>query len=188
MPDLVYLIGPPAAGKSTLMQRLTSGCDRTQAPEEAGVPHSRLHSPKTGDVVAVELGRARGRFPGTDALSMSIAPDARRWIGTVPHDLVLGEGDRLAIASFMMAAKDAGYVVHLVYLHCDPAHLDARCAQRGSAQDRGWRAGRATKALNLAKWGDGHGCRVIMEDSAVMDPAALAARVTDRIPALKELP
>ena len=153
---------------------------------DGAVPHRKLVG-RDGDVVGIEMGRRRERFSGTDALSMSIAPIARGWIKCQPHHLVLGEGDRLAVASFMRAAADAAYVVTLLYLQAVDEVLDERCELRGSAQNRSWRAGRATKAANLIRWASGTPIRTVQLDSTRMTPERLAEAARAQIPALKEL-
>lgn len=151
---LVYVSGAPGAGKSTLMRALTAGCDRE--PEAKPFAHDWLYDPREAGVLlsrlAVELGRRRESFSGTDALGMSVSPVACRWIAERPARLVLAEGDRLANRAFLAAAADAGYAVNLVHLWADPATLDARCAARGSKQNDSWRKGRTSKAANLAAW------------------------------------
>jgi len=145
---LVYLAGPPAAGKSALMAALTERCRRKSVPSE--LPHSRLYRKHDDWLLGAEIGRSRPMFPGTDTLAFNIMPQAKHWISRVIYTLVLGEGDRLAKMPFLQAAADAGYEVHLFHLYASPEVLDARCEARGSKQNDTWRKGRATAADNLA--------------------------------------
>lgn len=153
---LVYLAGPPGVGKSTLMAALTGACTRT--PTLRPFPHDRLTSPD--GYTAVELGRRRDTFAGTDALSMSVQPTVTRWLPTAEADIVLAEGDRLANTGFLVAADTNGYTVRLLVLDAPGTVLDARCAQRGSSQNAAWRAGRATKVARLAAIAEALGIRV----------------------------
>jgi ribose 1,5-bisphosphokinase PhnN len=178
---LLYIAGPPGAGKSTLMAELTRHCDRLTAT--GPVPHDLLCRPRDDDQnadVAVEIGRRRASFSGTDALGMSIQPRAIEWISTRPHPLVLAEGARLGTTGFLLAARRAGYRVILVHLYCPPAVLEQRRAQRGSNQNPVWMKGATTRALRLVE-------RVqfdveVHRLNARMDPAGLADEVirTDR--------
>lgn len=146
-PTLVYLFGAPGVGKSTVMAVLTSLCDRVQA--SSGFPHEILISSE-GRMVGAEMGRTRSSFSGTDALSMSIQPQAVSWVSTRPYGLILGEGSRLANAGFLEAARLAGYTVHPFYLAASPEALQERRKLRGSRQNEAWMKGAATRAENLA--------------------------------------
>jgi dephospho-CoA kinase len=90
---MVYLIGEPGIGKTTLMRELTGRLG----------PAVEMTKPLAHRLGAgwLELGRQRGTFSGTDGLSMSVQPLAVAWLRTLPSRLVLGEGDRLGNASFM---------------------------------------------------------------------------------------
>jgi ribose 1,5-bisphosphokinase PhnN len=152
MKDLVYLVGPPGVGKSTVMAALTEGLHR--------VPHSsgqmkfdllcRTHTPpQTATPVGVELGTRRDAFSGTDALGMAVNPHAINWISNSTETLVLGEGARLANARFLLASVMAGYRLHLVHLSAVPGVLADRRAARGSHQNPGWIRGAETRAARI---------------------------------------
>lgn len=191
MLDLIYIAGPPAAGKSRLMAELTRGCDKAQRSDPFA--YQVLTNPVTADLIGFELGRNRPDFPGTDTLGMAVAPVAKKWItrlgsSSAMTGVVLGEGDRLGFPGFLSAAIDAAMSVTLVYLVADTSILDQRCNARGSRQDESWRKGRATKADNLARWAGEHGCKVIPLDSSAYEPELLAAAVCHDVPALRAVP
>lgn len=174
--QLVYLIGPPGSGKSTLMAALTTRCERHDRVDN--IPHQALVNRQTGEVVAAELGVRRPSFPGTDAMSMSIGPSVCLWMAEQPYALVLGEGDRLAYPVFLNSSRAAGYEVTLVYVECEAETLYKRCLGRGSKQDISWRQGRATKARNLAEQAirDGHNVVYVDTTSRPADMLALELR------------
>lgn len=184
--DLLYLAGPPCAGKSTLMTTLTAWCERVQADKP--IAHVRLIDPANGAVVGVELGRDRGEFSGTDALPMSISPVACLWVrrGDGPG-LLLGEGDRLAHMGFLQSAAEGGYAVTLAHLDAPAGLLDVRCGWRGSAQNGAWRRGRATKAARLADTAAAAGLAVTRLDAAA-PVGELVTRLRAAVPALAALP
>lgn len=184
MSHLVYFIGPPAAGKSTLMRALTAGVHRHNCTRP--ITHDHLVDPHDGDSVGIELGRARPAFPGTDALPMNVSPAARAFIAGRPAGLVLGEGDRLAHAGFLDAAAEAGYEVTAVYLTAVESVLDARCRVRGSSQSASWRQGRATKAANLAQRVIGRHTLISVDGAASLAYNVDALRLA--VPALRALP
>lgn len=151
---LVYFVGPPGVGKSTLMAGLTAPLERH--PRSKPFAHDLLLAPGTTAApgvlpapVAVELGRRREDFSGTDALSMSVQPLAVDWIVGRPYPLILGEGARLATVGFLGAAAVSGYDVHLVHLEASAAVLDIRRVGRGSNQSPQWMRGAETRARRI---------------------------------------
>lgn len=186
---LVYIVGAPATGKSTLMAELTRGCEKMQLSRP--IAYQLLVNPKSGDALAIELGRSRENFPGTDTLSMSVAPRAKRFLASRADRvdrLILAEGDRLGFPGFLEEAQTIGYAVTLIYLEATPAALAVRAAERGSAQNVTWAKGRATKALKVAQWADGHNCQVIRQVSSEHSVGVLADDLRGRVPDLMRLP
>lgn len=182
--NLLYLVGAPGVGKSTTMRALTAGCDRVYRPRPL---HHDLLCDRDAQPVAVELGRQRPGFPGTDTLPLNVAPTAAAWVAQRPAPLLLAEGDRLAHIGFLQAAEQAGYSINVVYLWADPTTVDGRCAARGSNQNEAWRRGRATKAGRLADWcAEQHG--LLQVNTADGPPAAVAAAIRAEHPFLTVLP
>lgn len=147
---LIYLVGQPGAGKTTLMRKLTAGFDRI--PVDEPVPHDQLITSALGTATHAEIGRQRGDFSGTDALASSIITRAEPWIATRPYPILLAEGARLGNARFLSAAVNAGYGVLLAVLdHPDAeAWREIRSKQLGKFQNIGWVRGRLTASRNLA--------------------------------------
>lgn len=183
---LLYLVGAPGVGKTTLMAELTASCERQQ--HDKPFAHDTLHhGPR---VVGMELGRRRDTFSGTDALAMSVQPLAIEWItgripGYQPHRLVLAEGARLATTGFLHAARAAGYRVILVHLDAPDATLDGRRADRGSDQNPAWMRGAATRARKIADRMELDA--TVRRLTADKPPAALARQIAALSPDLEEL-
>jgi ribose 1,5-bisphosphokinase PhnN len=153
----LYLIGPPAVGKSTLMAALTAGLHAVEL-DGGRIPLARTmwYGADPDTPVATELGKRREAFSGTDALSMGVLPQA---IDYVLHRLpttLLAEGDRLANDRFFAALQAAGYSLEVIYLTAPAQLLEERRAARPRRQNPSWVAGRATKsaalALRWARW------------------------------------
>lgn len=149
---VVYLIGAPGAGKTTLTSTL-----RERFTVHAEVPkpvkHTQITDRGTDRLVYVELGWWRPPFGGTDSLAMNINPVAVEWIRTKPAPVVLGEGDRLANRRFLEAAADAGDLT-VAWLDVPADLAYERRARRAAAHGLGmqtgsWVAGRVTKTDNL---------------------------------------
>jgi ribose 1,5-bisphosphokinase PhnN len=167
---LRYLVGVPGAGKSTLMAALTADMPAAEEQYGHGLWLRWLGAPPR----AVELGRRRERFSGTDALGMAVMPVACAWIADATVPLVLAEGDRLASMKFLSAAAAAGRAVELVWLDVPPECARARRHARGSAQDATWLAGRETKVRNLVRLARAAGMTVTGLDATASTDAMVA--------------
>lgn len=132
MTQSVYLIGAPGSGKSTLMRQMLETWT-------AG-PYTRLttrelfgHFLHRGDETGVYLGHLRPEYPGTDALSLSVAPQAELWLESLPLlglDWVFGEGARLSHIGFLSALA-AQTDLTVIYLDVSPEVAAERRAARG---------------------------------------------------------
>lgn len=149
---LVYLIGDPGVGKTTLMRGLIDRLATTTSLREAPIAHEVLW--QAGTLVGAHLGRPRDWFGGTDALAMSIQPVAEGWLAGHPFPLVLGEGDRLGNGKFFQAMRTAGVDLVVVHAHCPADVAEARRTERGSRYHDAWLAGRLTKVTRLAAQAD----------------------------------
>ncbi|QWY84351.1 adenylate kinase [Mycobacterium phage Knocker] len=153
---LVYVVGPPGSGKSTLMARLTEEFQRVPAivPDHGPVAHDEFLDADGNPIDAAELGVQRGLFSGTDALPSSVIDKAVPWLFEKPYRLILAEGARLANKRFLSAAVEAGYEVVLAVLAHDDAEAwrKRRAKAIGRDQNPSWVKGRVTATANLATW------------------------------------
>lgn len=155
MKRLLYFVGEPGVGKSTLVSAITMTWDRYDVAK----PFAHI----VYENGAIQLGAAHPTFPGTDRLSMSVIGKAIEFVQASEAPLILGEGDRLANIRFLEAASE-NYYVTLVVCTIDEKTLAERRAKRGTEQNATWLQGRRTKVLNLAKaW---HGDRIEVRTDA----------------------
>ena len=140
MKELLYVIGVPGAGKTTLIDALLDGVPY----ELCSKPFEHRQYP--GGVVL-------GGLRGTDTLGMSVQPLVLQWLDKTPAEVVLGEGDRLGNGSFFRAVQTLGWTLCIYHLDT-PEHLAVqRRVERGSNQDPVWMKGRRTKVRELAATG-----------------------------------
>jgi hypothetical protein len=151
--NLVYLIGAPGAGKTTVTRALESNwipvADATDP-----VKHRVWFGPQG---TTISLGHDRAPFGGTDTLSYTAINVIERWLPTLPEqgvENVYGEGDRLANPRFFNLCRSVGDL-KVFYLDRSDEQAQTQRAQRASdnnlpMQNASWVAGRATKARNLA--------------------------------------
>jgi hypothetical protein len=156
MPELLYLVGAPASGKSTLAAHLVRDLPARPVPAMNGLPARIMYG--NGSPVATQLGKLRASFPGTDTLPMNVGPHARNLLVDAGRpELLLAEGDRLSTATFFDAAVEAGYTLVVCAVIVDSAVLTTRRLERAEAgwsPDAAWLKGRDTKADRQAERAD----------------------------------
>lgn len=142
--SLIYIVGEPGAGKSTALAKATAHW--TRHPQQAPLAHDLLVDESS--IVAVELGKRRETFSGTDALPMNAITRAETFLATTLAPVIIGEGARLGVRRFFETAVDMGMDVTLFYL--TTPHAAEQRAARGTEQKESWVKGAATRAANIA--------------------------------------
>jgi hypothetical protein len=153
---IIYVIGEPGSGKTTLTEAFTHNWTNPQHFEKP--VKYRTHDTAHG--AALSLGWLRPNFGGTDTLGNAAILEIEPWLPKVAkgnlYQILYGEGDRLANDRFFNLCRDNGEF-HLFYLDTDPGIAQIRRYERslatGKEQNPTWIKGRATKHRNLAqKW------------------------------------
>lgn len=189
MTKMLYLVGPPAGGKSSAMRAILEQLEVATgdwykiwpANGHAEFRGEPLHDLYTDEVRGLSLGVTRpGGFSGTDAIGMASASEAMAWMQDSLElpDLILGEGARLCSGKWF-AAVAARCDLTVGHLGAPQSRLDERCRLRGSTQKPTFRAGAATRAQNAAKQAAEEGALVVHLDTEWLPPDECARILLD---------
>ena len=183
-PDSLYLLGAPGVGKSTVLAAAIERMRFTPLPEDR--VHGRLIGhpmyDRHGEVTGLYLGRHREQFPGTDGLSMAVAPDAREWARGLADGThlqwIVGEGARLGNVGFLRALGETTRLT-LALLTATEETLTERRDGRGSTQTPSWMRGAATAARNAFQGASEAGAitRGVVVDTTGKTPAEIVEEI-----------
>jgi len=146
---LVYIIGIPGTGKSTLMKAFMERAGG-EWKQERVIDLLDTHS--NGKYRVLGKYEEGETFSGTDRLSMAVAPKAIEWVNTKPNETIFGEGDRLNSKTFFEAVGDDLTIIHL---KVSDNTREKRYKERGSNQSEKFIQTTRTKCQNvLEAFGD----------------------------------
>jgi hypothetical protein len=148
---IVYYIGEPGTGKTTLMRSILSEYSKAEEPEfvkEGLVTYHRFNTQKV-----IILGKYdEGTFAGTDTWSKGVGPKFRQWLidnrETYQDWGCFGEGERLSNQPNMDAMFEEESM-KLVCLKVSEEELERRRAARNNVQNESWMRGMKTRIANL---------------------------------------
>lgn len=154
MSKVIFLVGEPGVGKSTLFDKAFGDLARAEVDHLAAGGPARELLWHGNALIGCELGRRLGKhpegYPGTDAMSMTAIVPTEEWLLKGADDLgiVALEGTRLANKRFVMACLNGGHSLALFHL-VGSVEAHAQRSARGSRQDAKWLTGRQTAARNF---------------------------------------
>lgn len=143
---IVYLIGIPGTGKTTVMRKFMSEFEDWKDDRPADLLDTQYIKEKKLRV----LGKYNDEevFGGTDRLSMAVAPKAIDWISNVlkTNEMIVGEGDRLNNKKFFESCGDSLTIIHLTV---SDKERQRRYKERGSDQSEKFIQTTKTKVQNI---------------------------------------
>ena len=185
-PKMIYLVGAPATGKSSVMKEIHRQLG-VYTDDKWFKIWPTTHDEFRGELLlddllgtprGLSLGITREKFGGTDAIGMASSSEAMAWIQEtieIPK-LILGEGSRLTIGKFFAACAQRVDLT-IGHLHANQQTLDNRCEVRGSTQTATFRKAGATRAANAAKAAEMAGAKVIECSTHYLQPDSIAYQI-----------
>jgi len=179
---VVYLIGLPGCGKSTVMKELMSRFEGWSQDR----PVDLLDSHVSGNVRVLGKYEEGETFSGTDRLSMAVSPKAIEFIETNPDEIIIGEGDRLNNKGFFNACGDNLEIIHLTV---SDEERQRRYEERGSDQSDKFIQTVKTKVTNIVNefgdkqtlFGTEEGCVVEMRHETPEDTQAIVEFILSKM-------
>ena len=167
---VVYLIGLPGCGKSTVMKAFMEKFDGWQQDR----PIDLLDSHIIGNVRVLGKYETGETFSGTDRLSMAVSPKAVDFVHARPDEYIFGEGDRLNNKAFFNACMDDLTILHLTV---SDEERRRRYKERGSDQPEKFIQTVGTKVKNIVEefgdkqtiFGEEKGCVIEMRHETPED-------------------
>ena len=141
---VVYMIGLPGCGKSTVMKQFMEQFDDWKQDR----PIDLLDSHISSGIRVLGKYEEGETFSGTDRLSMAVSPKAVEYVETRPDEVIVGEGDRLNNRGFFEACEDDLTILHLTVAD---EERERRYKERGSDQSDKFIQTVRTKVSNIVE-------------------------------------
>lgn len=139
---LIYLIGIPGTGKTTVMKEFMSRFNGEWKPERVA---DLLDTQVNGQIRILGKYEEGETFAGTDRLSMAVAPKVIEYFNTNPDEVIVGEGDRLTSKAVFEAVDDKT----IILLKVSDSERERRYVERGSNQSEKFIKTTTTKCKNI---------------------------------------
>lgn len=180
---VIYMIGLPGCGKSTVMKKFMETHLRWTSNRPVDLLDSHVaHGSNIRVLGKYESGET---FSGTDRLSMAVSPKAVEWVESKPNEIILGEGDRLNNKGFFHACGDDLTILHL---KVSDEERERRYKERGSDQSEKFIQTVRTKVSNIVEefgdkqtlFGEEKGCVVEMRHETPEDTENIVQFLIDQ--------
>jgi GTPase SAR1 family protein len=179
---VVYLIGLPGCGKSTVMKEFMSNFSDWKQERVGDLTDSHV----SGKVRVLGKYEEGETFSGTDRLSMAVSPDAIKFIESKPDEFILGEGDRLNNKGFFNACGDDLTIIHLTV---SDSERNRRYEERGSNQPEKFIQTVRTKVNNIVEafgdqqtlFGEEKGCVVQFKHETPEDTKKIVSFIMESV-------
>lgn len=150
---IIYVIGEPGTGKTTLMKRVFEYLNFSKTPRiQEQFPLVPYHVSESLGIFMLGKYEDGEVFAGTDRMSMAVQPWAIKFLEDIEKEnddlVIIGEGDRLSTPTFIEHIVDK-YDAIIYYIRASEEIKKARYKERGSNQSDIWLQGRVTKLNNI---------------------------------------
>lgn len=159
MGKVTVIIGEPATGKSTIMKKIIT--NHGYWKYDPTIKYIPCHWQSPDMCIIGRYDDMTHQFPGTDRMSMACQPHVLRFMDENPNVNFVLEGDRLGNSSFLGAIAEMQYDLNVLYVHANPATMEARRLKERADQSHTFIKSRQTKIDNILRFCRQSGIKVI---------------------------